>query len=87
MSVTSITPPHPNGEQSPWLAMGGERGTVILYYQGETNRCPSCGQTQWYVGRHVAQCVRCEAAIPLVTPTMPQLGDSLERPTLERKVA
>ncbi len=57
--------------QPPCLAILGDRGNVILYNRGENNRCPSCGQTQWYVGRQVATCARCDAHVPIATPNPP----------------
>lgn len=49
-------------------------GFVILYHQGEDNRCPGCGQAQWAVGRTTAECVFCETALPLAAPV-----DTVER--------
>jgi hypothetical protein len=39
-----------------------------LYHRDEVNHCPHCAGTQWNIGRIVAECVRCKAAIPLVSP-------------------
>ena len=50
------------------FGMLGETGQLVLYHQGEVNLCPTCGQSQWYIGRKVAECVRCNAAFPLVSP-------------------
>jgi len=38
---------------------------IGVYRQGGTMRCPDCGQSQWLVGRMVAECACCEAALPL----------------------
>lgn len=32
---------------------------VPLFRMGERNVCPSCGTAQWFVGRTVATCARC----------------------------
>ena len=50
------------------FGMVGETGQVILYHPGEVNHCPTCGGEKWYIGRRVAECVRCNAAFPLVIP-------------------
>lgn len=68
-----------NSNTQPILALLGARGNVILYHLGETNHCPSCGHAQWYVGRNVAQCVRCDAAVPLASPVSDELNPLLER--------
>jgi len=41
------------------------RGYQILFHQDETNRCPGCGASQWYVGRITAECGVCGTALPL----------------------
>jgi hypothetical protein len=46
-------------------------GTVTLYHRDEVNQCPECQGTQWHIGRVVAECVRCKAAFPLVSPNLP----------------
>jgi hypothetical protein len=71
--------------QPPCLATLGERGTVILYYAGERNHCPSCGAEQWFVARNVASCARCDMHIPIMMPTADQIP--LETPILERSAA
>lgn len=42
-----------------------ERGYSIVYHEGEPNRCPGCGQSQWIVGRSSAECAFCATALPL----------------------
>ena len=54
-----------------YAAMTSERGYVLLYRQAETNACPGCGGTQWFLGRTMAECARCETAIPLMSPLTP----------------
>ena len=41
------------------------RGFQILFDADETNRCPGCGHSQWYVGRVTAECAICGTALPL----------------------
>lgn len=41
------------------------RAPLAHYYPGELNVCASCGSRQWYVGRKIASCARCEAPLPI----------------------
>ncbi len=41
------------------------RGYGIVYRRDETNHCPGCGRTHWYVGRVSAECGFCSTALPL----------------------
>jgi len=43
-----------------------ERGYGIVYHAGEQNRCPSCHGNHWHIGRTMAECANCAAALPLV---------------------
>lgn len=36
-----------------------------LYREGEVNRCPGCGRSQWLVGRASAECAFCATALEL----------------------
>lgn len=36
---------------------------IFTFYPGETNRCPGCGRTHWYVGRTTAECGFCAAVL------------------------
>jgi hypothetical protein len=45
----------------------GYRGAYRL---DEVNHCPGCGQTQWLVGRLVAECPFCHTAMPIVAGSM-----------------
>ena len=36
-----------------------------LYRENTINACPGCGQSQWFIGRVMAQCACCETALPL----------------------
>ena len=41
---------------------------VPAYRPGSNARCPSCGESNWLVGRNVAECGYCAAALPIVVP-------------------
>ena len=42
-----------------------QRGYHIVYRDHETNHCPGCGRTHWYIGRIMAECAFCGTALPL----------------------
>jgi len=42
-----------------------QRGYHIVYRDHETNYCPGCGRTHWYIGRIMAECAFCGTALPL----------------------
>jgi hypothetical protein len=46
------------------------RGYQVLFHADETNRCPGCGQSQWYVGRITAECAACGTAIAIAECAM-----------------
>ena len=41
------------------------RGYHVVYRENETNHCPGCGRSHWYVGRLSAECGFCGTAMPL----------------------
>jgi hypothetical protein len=41
------------------------RGYAPVYREASRNHCPGCGQSQWFIGRVMAQCAFCETALPL----------------------
>jgi len=43
------------------------RGYHAVYRQQETNHCPGCGRTHWYLGRISAECGFCATALPFAT--------------------
>ena len=57
------------------------RPAPVLYWPGETNRCPCCGGKAWYVGRITAECAACDAALPLAQG--PGTGDPVWEPKHE----
>jgi hypothetical protein len=44
------------------------RGYHAIYRQQQTNHCPGCGRTQWFVGRASAECCFCATALPFASP-------------------
>lgn len=42
-----------------------ERGYHIVYREEQTNYCPGCGHSHWYIGRSLAECAFCHTALPL----------------------
>lgn len=60
-------------------------GYVMLYRlgSGAVQHCPACGGTHWYIGRIMAECAFCEAAIRLHNPQTN--NPAKERPVAERK--
>ena len=50
-----------------------QRGYHIVYRDHETNYCPGCGRTHWYIGRLLAECGFCAAALPLAEPGWPEV--------------
>ena len=56
-----------------------ERGYHIVYREQETNHCPGCGRTHWYVGRVSAECAFCSTALPLVEAVT---GNGSHRPRI-----
>lgn len=45
------------------------RGYHAVYRADAVNHCPACGRTHWYVGRLLAECGFCAAALPLENST------------------
>ena len=41
------------------------RGYHVVYREHESNHCPGCSRTHWYVGRTMAECAFCATALPL----------------------
>ena len=42
-----------------------KRGHHIVYRVNESNHCPGCGRSHWYIGRLSAECGFCGTALPL----------------------
>ena len=47
------------------IPQADQRGYHIVYREHETNYCPGCGRTHWYIGRIMAECAFCGTALPL----------------------
>ena len=51
---------------APSFAAGlAQRGHHIVYRANESNHCPGCGRSHWYIGRISAECGFCGTAVPL----------------------
>lgn len=51
---------------APSFAAGlAKRGHHIVYRTNESNHCPGCGRSHWYIGRISAECGFCGTAVPL----------------------
>lgn len=51
---------------APSFAAGlAKRGHHIIYRANESNHCPGCGRSHWYIGRVSAECGFCGTAVPL----------------------
>lgn len=46
------------------------RGHHIVYRTHAENHCPGCGRSNWYIGRHSAECGFCGTAVPLAEARM-----------------
>ena len=61
-----------------------KRGHHIIYRANESNHCPGCGRSQWYIGRMSAECGFCGTAVPLAEASV---LESAPTPTRPRNVA
>ena len=52
------------------IPQADQRGYHIVYREHETNYCPGCGRTHWYIGRSMAECAFCTTALPLENAPM-----------------
>lgn len=51
---------------APSFAAGlAQRGHHIVYRANDSNQCPGCGRSHWYIGRISAECGFCGTAVPL----------------------
>ena len=58
-----------------------KRGHHIVYRANESNHCPGCGRSHWYIGRVSAECGFCGTAIPLAEARRNEALTSGPRPT------
>ena len=54
----------PQAKPRPLTATPEIRGFNVVYRPGQSNRCPGCGRSNWYV-RSMAQCAFCDTALPI----------------------
>lgn len=54
---------HGAGEAFPHCP--ANRGYSVTYRENEVNFCPGCGRSHWLIGRLLAECAYCGAAVPL----------------------
>ena len=59
------------------IPKAGVRGYHIVYREHETNHCPGCGHTHWYIGRIMAECAFCATALPLENSSMVAGGQTV----------
>ncbi len=52
------------------------RGYLVLFHPDETNHCPGCGHSQWYVGRVSAECGICGTALALADSQQSPVGNA-----------
>src|SRR4051794_20171424 len=60
-----------------------KRGHHIVYRANESNHCPGCGRSQWYIGRVSAECGFCGTAVPLAEASVQEASRAplVRRPT------
>src|SRR3954471_2232197 len=57
-----------------------KRGHHIVYRINESNHCPGCGRSHWYIGRISAECGFCRTAVPLFEARHDETPPSKPRP-------
>ena len=68
----------------PSFAAGlAQRGHHIVYRANESNHCPGCGRSQWFIGRISAECGFCGTAVPLAEASR---HEAIARPVSAKKV-
>ena len=55
-----------------------KRGHHIVYRANESNHCPGCGRSHWYIGRVSAECGFCGTAVPLAEASVLESAPRLE---------
>ncbi|MFL6765086.1 MAG: PilZ domain-containing protein [Sphingomicrobium sp.] len=56
-----------------------KRGHHIVYRANESNHCPGCGRSHWYIGRVSAECGFCGTAVPLAEARHDDPGSAVAR--------
>jgi hypothetical protein len=57
-----------------------QRGHHIVYRANESNHCPGCGRSHWYIGRVSAECGFCGTAVPLAEARHDDTVSPVQRP-------
>ena len=57
-----------------------QRGHHIVYRANESNHCPGCGRSHWYIGRVSAECGFCGTAVPLAEAARHEVVSPAPRP-------
>jgi hypothetical protein len=57
-----------------------KRGHHIVYRANQSNHCPGCGRSQWYIGRVSAECGFCGTAVPLAEASIVEAAPPSPRP-------
>src|SRR3954465_7530393 len=57
-----------------------KRGHHIVYRANESNHCPGCGRSHWYIGRVSAECGFCGTAVPLAEASVQESAPPAKRP-------
>jgi hypothetical protein len=55
------------------------RGHHIVYRAHESNHCPGCGRSNWYIGRISAECGFCGTAVPLAETSVVDAASASSR--------
>lgn len=42
-----------------------DRRGYAVHYRGSSTACPCCSRSNWLVGRQLAECAFCAAAVPI----------------------
>ncbi len=56
-----------------------KRGHHIVYRANESNHCPGCGRSHWYIGRISAECGFCGTAVPLAETSVVEAAPPARR--------
>ena len=63
-----------------------QRGHHIVYRANESNHCPGCGRSHWYIGRISAECGFCGTAVPLAeAATHEMVAPAPRRPSVSAR--
>lgn len=57
--------PRGNPARQDLLSLHVRRGYHVAYREGQTNPCPGCRRSHWWIGRSMAECGFCGTALPI----------------------